>query len=94
MSKKHKSNRKHVRKPATKKPATKVAAPATLKKKTNGRERPATAATGVHPRVVPASAPAVQPAAVADDHRGLPFWARMPLAIADFWFSRREPRAR
>jgi len=93
MSKKHKSKRKPLQKPATKKPATKVAAPPTLKKTTNGRQRPV-AATSVRPRVAPAPVPAVQPVAGAHDHRGLPFWARMPLAIADFWFSRREPRTR
>jgi len=87
MSKKHKSNRKQLQTPAKK-----VAAPPTVAKTKNGRERPAPAS--VHPRVVPAPAPAAQPAAVADGHRGLPFWARMPFAIADFWFSRREPRAR
>lgn len=92
MSKKHKSTRKQ--KPATKKPATKVAAPPAVVKNTNGRERPAAAATSVRPRVVPAPVAPVQPAAVADDRHALPFWARMPFAIADFWFSRREPRAR
>jgi hypothetical protein len=91
MSKKRKSNRKPLQKPATKKPATKLAAPPTAMKTKNGRERAAAASIQ---RVVPAPVSTVQPAAVADDHRGLPFWARMPLAIADFWFSRREPRAR
>jgi hypothetical protein len=93
MSKKHKSTRKPVQKPATKKPATKVAAPPTAVKTKTGRERPAAAAASARPRAVP-PAPTVQPVAGADGHRGLPFWARMPLAIADFWFSRREPRAR
>lgn len=87
MSKKHKSKRKPLQKPAKK-----VAARPAAKTK-NGRERPA-AATSVHPRVVRAPVPTVQPAAAADDRRGLPFWARMPFAIADFWFSRREPRVR
>jgi hypothetical protein len=90
MSKKHKSTHKPLQKPATKTPATKVAAPPTAVKTTNGRERPAAAATSVRPRVVPAPAPPVQPVAVADDHGGLPFWVRMPFAIADFWLSRRE----
>jgi hypothetical protein len=88
MSKKHKSKRKPLQKPVKK-----VAAPPTAMKKTNGRQRPA-AASSVHPRVVRAPVPTVQPAAAADGHRALPFWARMPFAIADFWFSRREPRAR
>jgi hypothetical protein len=89
MSKKHKSNRKQMRKPAKK-----AAAPPTAMKTKNGRERQVVAATSVHRSGGPAPAPTVQPVAVADERRTLPFWARMPFAIADFWFSRREPRAR
>jgi hypothetical protein len=84
MSKKHKSKRKQLQKPAKK-----VVAPPTAMKTKKGRARPAAAT-----RVVPAPVPTTRPVAVADDRRGLPFWARMPFAIADFWFSRREPRAR
>jgi hypothetical protein len=88
MSKKRKSNRKPLLNPARK-----VAARPTVVKTKNGRERPAAAATNVRPRVARAPVPTVQPAAAADGRRALPFWARIPFAIADFWFSRPEPRA-
>ena len=93
MSKKHKSNRQQA-----KKPAAKVAAPPAAVKATNGRGRQAETAPSMHKRVAPAPvalAPVapppvapVPPVARADDGAVLPFWARMPFAMMDFWMSR------
>ena len=86
MSKKRKSHRKPVQQPAKK-----VVAPPTAIKATNGRARPVRAETGVHKRVGPAPAPAANVVTVAHDPGvRLPFWARVPFAIMDFWLARPE----
>jgi hypothetical protein len=87
MSKKRKSNRKPLQQPAKK-----VIVPPAIKA-TNGRARPVRAEPGVLKSVAlaPASAADVAPVTVAHDRDvRLPFWARMPFAIMDFWLARRE----
>jgi hypothetical protein len=88
MSKKRKSHRKPVQHPAKKA----IVLP-TAVKATNGRARPVRAETSVHKSVARAPAPAanVGPVTVAHDPGvRLPFWARMPFAIMDFWLARPE----
>jgi hypothetical protein len=90
MSKKRKSHRKPVPEPAKK-----AIVPATAIKATNGRKRPATAEPGVHGRVTPAPAAIANAGpvtAAGDQGVRLPFWARMPFAIMDFWLARPERR--
>ena len=83
MSKKRKSHRKSAPEPAKK------AMPPAATKATNGRARRATAETSVHKRVTLAPTPGAVTAAHRQGAR-LPFWARMPFAIMDFWWSRAE----
>jgi murein DD-endopeptidase MepM/ murein hydrolase activator NlpD len=86
MSKKRKSHRKPVQEPAKK-----VIVPPTAIKATNGRARPVTAETRIHKGVAPAPAANAEPVTVAHDQGvRLPFWARMPFAIMDFWWTRPE----
>ena len=85
MSKKRKSHRKPVQQPAKK------VVPPTAIKATNGRARPVRAETSVPKRGAPAPAANVGPVTVARDQGvQLPFWARMPFAIMDFWLARPE----
>jgi hypothetical protein len=82
MSKKHKSNRKQVQQAAKKA----VAPPAVIMAK-NGRDRPAE--TNSATNVMPPQAETVRSGTVTQKRDGqLPFWARMPFAIMDFWLSR------
>jgi hypothetical protein len=87
MSKKRKSHRKPVPQPAKK-----VIMPPTAIKATNGRARPVRAEPSVPKSVTLAPAPAANvPVTMAHDQGvRLPFWARMPFAIMDFWLARPE----
>ena len=88
MSKKNKAKRRH-----TQKPVAKVVAPLAAVKATNGRGRPAAAVAAVRQSAAPAPIAPAQPVARADDRAVLPFWARMPFAVMDFWMSRSAGRS-
>ena len=80
MSKKHKSNRKQ---PPPKKKA--VAQPPVVKVKNNGP-----VASPIRQSVAPppARGAIVEPGAPQRGHEAvLPFWARLPFAVIDFWMS-------
>lgn len=98
MAKKHKSNGK---KPRLKGAATKSVVPPALKKTENRRERGAVVesrADAIVPRNPKRTANVEPTVAVAatPEREAQPtiapflFWARAPLAIMDFWFSRPE----
>ena len=83
MSKKHKSKQKLVRQ-RTKK----IVVPPIAIKGKNGHARPVVN-TNVAKSVVPDPLTVkAEPVIATQEHRAeVPFWARMPFAIMDFWFS-------
>jgi hypothetical protein len=84
MSRKRKRDRRPVQQPAKK-----VFVPPAVIKAKNGGERPVGAGTNGVKNGTSAPTGSVEPVAATQEREAmLPFWARMPFAVMDFWLSR------